>query len=53
MMLFADSSDPEWDDADSRGTLVSPYNEGHLRTAVDRERTWMMHRILAILTWMR
>ena len=48
--LFADSLGPRWDDAGPPGALVSPYDKGHLRTTVDRERTWMTCRIPAILT---
>lgn len=53
LVLFADSLRPRWDDAGLPGALVSPYDMGHLRTAVDREQTWMTRRIPAILTWVR
>jgi hypothetical protein len=53
LTLFADSLGPRRDDADSPGALVSPYDMGHLRTALDRERTWMMDQLLTILTLAR
>ena len=56
LVFFTDNLGPRWDEAGFPSVLVSPYDMGHLRTAVDRERTWMTHRmlatlILATLTW--